>query len=105
MKFEDKAEIVINQLRADRDRLQNIVNNHIEELENIKREIQEAAKKTYKFPYEYAKGLGITDRIIDNHISKLKGENKLTCERNICLNNEYNNIGCEDCVVTKGEIE
>ena len=34
---------------------------------------------------------------------ELKGENKLTCDRNICLQNEYNNIGCEDCVVTKGE--
>ena len=33
----------------------------------------------------------------------LKGENKLTCDRNICLKNEYNNIGCEDCIVMKGE--
>ena len=38
-----------------------------------------------------------------NYVSELKGENKLTCDRNICLKNEYNNIGCEDCVVTKGE--
>ena len=34
---------------------------------------------------------------------ELKGENKLTCDRNICLKNEYNNIGCEDCVVTRGD--
>ena len=40
MTFEDKAEIVINQLRADRDRLQNLVDNHIDELEKIKEEIQ-----------------------------------------------------------------
>ena len=41
--------------------------------------------------------------IIDNKMSELKEENKLTCDRNICLKNEYSNIGCEDCVVTKGE--
>ena len=35
--------------------------------------------------------------------AKMEGEDKLTCDRNICLKNEYNNIGCEDCVVTKGE--
>lgn len=39
----------------------------------------------------------------DFKITELKGENKLTCDRNICLKNEYSNIGCEDCVVTKGE--
>lgn len=25
------------------------------------------------------------------------------CDRNICLQNEYNNIGCENCIVNKGE--
>lgn len=30
-------------------------------------------------------------------------DNEQSCDRNICLQNEYNNIGCEDCVVTKGE--
>ena len=25
------------------------------------------------------------------------------CDRNICLKNEYNNIGCEDCEVTKSQ--
>lgn len=45
----------------------------------------------------------ITKIINDEVISELKGEDKLTCDRNICLRNEYNNIGCEDCVVMKGE--
>ena len=36
-------------------------------------------------------------------IAELKEKDKPTCDRNICLKNEYNNIGCEDCVVTKGE--
>lgn len=31
-------------------------------------------------------------------------DDKLTCDRNICLKNEYNNIGCEDCVVTKNDV-
>ena len=25
------------------------------------------------------------------------------CDRNICINNEYNNVGCEDCEVTKSQ--
>ena len=25
------------------------------------------------------------------------------CDRNICLRNEYNNVGCEDCEVTKSQ--
>lgn len=25
------------------------------------------------------------------------------CDRNICLKNEYNNVGCEDCEVTKSQ--
>ena len=39
----------------------------------------------------------------DYFYANQKSEDKLTCDRNICLNNEYNNIGCEDCVVTKGD--
>lgn len=31
-------------------------------------------------------------------------DDKLTCDRNICLKNEYSNIGCEDCVVTKNDV-
>ena len=46
----------------------------VAELEKVKMEIQEEAKKTYKFPYEEAEGLGISDRIIDKHIAELKGE-------------------------------
>ena len=28
---------------------------------------------------------------------------KPMCDRNICLNNEYNGIGCEECIVNKAE--
>ena len=66
----------------------------IEELVKIKTEIQELEKTFYIETSVYD--------IIDEHISELK-ENKLTCDRNICLQNEYNNIGCEDCVVMNGE--
>ena len=27
------------------------------------------------------------------------------CDRNLCTQNEYNNIGCEDCIVNKKEEE
>ncbi len=30
---------------------------------------------------------------------------KPMCDRNICLSNEYNGIGCEECVVNKAEQE
>ena len=35
--------------------------------------------------------------------AKMESENKLYCDRNICLKNEYNNIGCDECIVMKGE--
>lgn len=65
----------------------------IEELEKIKAEINNG----------YPTSVEDILWIIDNKMSEMKGENKLTCDRNICLKNEYSNIGCEDCVVTKGE--
>lgn len=46
----------------------------VKELENLKVEILKAAKKTYKFPYEEAKGLDISDRFIDKRIAEIKGE-------------------------------
>lgn len=34
--------------------------------------------------------------------SECKAEEKY-CDRNICVKNEYNGIGCEDCEVTKSQ--
>lgn len=72
----------------------------IEELEKIKSEIEDLL-----FSYGYLDIHTNNDvlEIINKRIAELKGKNNLTCERNICLKNEYSNIGCEDCVVTKGE--
>ncbi len=28
-------------------------------------------------------------------------ENIMSCDRNLCLQNEYNGIGCDECVVYK----
>lgn len=79
MTFEDKSEIVINQLRADRDRLQNLVDNHIAELEKIKAEILNfigGMNMCNDLDNEAFKKLDIRiDGIFDEHISELKGEN------------------------------
>ena len=32
-----------------------------------------------------------------------KNDSSKYCDRNICLRNEYNNVGCEDCEVTKSQ--
>lgn len=48
-------------------------------------------------------GYTLGEEIIEDKISEPEEENKPTCDRNICLQNEYGNIGCEDCVVNKGE--
>ena len=32
-----------------------------------------------------------------------KNDSPKYCDRNICLKNEYNNVGCEDCEVTKSQ--
>ena len=34
--------------------------------------------------------------------SKDKEESKY-CDRNVCIRNEYNGVGCEDCEITKSE--
>ena len=39
----------------------------------------------------------------DPYVEEIVEKEKLYCDRNICLLNEYNNIGCEDCKVNKGE--
>ena len=78
----------------------------IEELKKIKEEFEEI-KSMRDNPYnnktEYSVSMKELREVFEKHISKLKGENKITCDRNICLKNEYSNIGCEDCVVMKGE--
>lgn len=81
----------------------------IEELEKIKTEIEEIDNIIHEHGATYINKYGIV-KVFNNHISELKGgnadsENEIYCDRNICLQNEYNNIGCEDCVVTKGENE
>lgn len=42
------------------------------------------------------------DKLSELNKSTTKNEVKY-CDRNICLKNEYNNIGCEDCEVTKSQ--
>lgn len=52
----------------------------------------------------------IRDNGVKNELNRVKNELDPTtkneakyCDRNICLKNEYNNIGCEDCEVTKSQ--
>ena len=46
----------------------------------------------------------IFTKILDeiNKLSSVKQEPKY-CDRNICLKNEYNGIGCDECEVTKSQ--
>lgn len=40
--------------------------------------------------------------IINAQLDRLKSEiEPKTCDRNICIRNEYNGIGCDECEVTK----
>ena len=64
MTLEDKAEIIISQLREDRDRLQNII-------EQIRAEIEQTAKDYDKFAdYRRVCGLWIALEIIDKYKSE-----------------------------------
>ena len=40
-----------------------------------------------------------TDGFWDGH--KKASEDIKNCDRNICISNEYNGIGCDECEVTK----
>lgn len=84
MIFEDKAEIVINQLRADRDRLQNIVDNHVAELEKIRAEIEDTGAYEQDGKTEFLKGITYCLSIID----KYKAESGT--ERDKELENPFN---------------
>lgn len=42
--------------------------------------------------------------IINAQLDKLKEElQEKYCDRNICIQNEYNGIGCDECEVTKSQ--
>lgn len=60
MTFEDKAEIVIKQLREDRDRLQNA-------FEQIRSEIEQTADEEQKHDEKWAIGLRYAIKIIDKY--------------------------------------
>ena len=42
------------------------------------------------------------NKAICNNLKALEQEPKY-CDRNICISNEYNGIGCEECEVTKSQ--
>ena len=44
----------------------------------------------------------ILNEAIDMAIEALKQEPKY-CDRNICIKNEYNGIGCDECEITKSQ--
>lgn len=82
------------------------VKGQVDILEKIKADFEEIKglrDNPYNNKTEYSVSMEELRKLFDEHITELKGKNKLTCDRNICLKNEYSNIGCEDCVVTKGE--
>ncbi len=76
MIFEDKAEIVINQLRADRDRLQNLVDNHVAELKKIRAEIEDtgAYEQEVNGKTEFLKGITYCLSIIDKYKAESETE-------------------------------
>ena len=49
----------------------------------------------------------LSDRDIDRIFNALEQEptEKPLCDRNICISNEYNDIGCDECIVNKAERE
>lgn len=42
---------------------------------------------------------------IKKALSQEPKADKPMCDRNICLSNEYNGIGCDECIVNKAEQE
>lgn len=40
---------------------------------------------------------------VDKYIKSISKPTGIYCDRNICLRNEYNNIGCDECEVTKSQ--
>ena len=38
-----------------------------------------------------------------NHVMDWLEQEPAYCDRNICLRNEYNGIGCDECEVTKSQ--
>lgn len=95
MTYDEKRQIVINQLRADRDRLQNLVDSYIIKLKNIREQMCEekncayADFERYKVEYlgqdwedvsdslpqdDYRYGMERCIEIIDIAITELKGE-------------------------------
>ena len=44
-------------------------------------------------------------KVLISALSQEPKADKPMCDRNICLNNEYNGIGCDECIVNKAEQE
>ena len=42
-------------------------------------------------------------RILQGRIKAIPSAETKYCDRNICLRNEYNGIGCDECEVTKSQ--
>ena len=72
-------------------------------VEDIKTEIQKALDDDKTYDTENAKVQAIALmwclEVIDKHIDGEK--DKIYCDRNLCISNEYNNIGCGECIVNK----
>lgn len=68
MTFEEKTEVVISQLRADRDRLQNII-------EQIRAEVEQAADKQFQI------AMGVSD--LNERYAHIKMENAYRHSLNI----------------------
>ena len=53
--------------------------------------------------YHEEHGEVIIDKAILEDAKKLLEQESAYCDRNICLRNEYNGIGCDECEVTKSQ--
>lgn len=74
----------------------------IAEIEDLRNKLIELGD-LYEHKYEHsAYGLDYAEQIIGKLPSVNPQEPKY-CDRNICIKNEYNNIGCDECEVTKSQ--
>ena len=112
MTYEQKSAIVISQLRADRDRI-------LDAFDKIKAEIY-LKRHDYMLTGNYYDGVRFGLMLAYQIIDKYKAESEESddkwdycpncdcrmiepkwCDRNICIQNEYNGVGCNECNVTK----
>lgn len=51
--------------------------------------------------YGYEEGVKFADAV--NKLPSVNPQEPKYCDRNICVSNEYNGIGCDECEVTKSQ--